>query len=75
MTPKTRPNDQPVRLLFEATTRGQRRVVSRRRTKPKTGCPVKLRGARPAYAEQLFRSAGPGSASAKEDRANRDQVS
>ena len=49
-------------------------AVSRRRSEVQDWMPAELRGARLAYAEQLFRSTGPMAMSAKVDRVYRDQA-
>lgn len=51
------------------------RAVRRRRIRTSDWMPRELRVSRLAYAEQLFRSSGPASVSAKVDRAYRDQAS
>lgn len=48
------------------------RALQRRKTRTSDWLPHELRASRLAYAEQLFRSAGPVSVSAKVDRAYRD---
>ena len=50
------------------------RVIRRRKIRVNEWMPHELRASRLAYAEQLFRSAGPVSVSAKVDRAYRDQA-
>ena len=50
------------------------RTLLRRKTGANDWMPRELRASRLAYAEQLFRSAGPVSVSAKVDRAYRDQT-
>ena len=50
------------------------RTLLRRKTGANDWMPRELRASRLAYAEQLFRSAGPVSVSAKVDRAYRDQA-
>ena len=51
------------------------RTLLRRKTGANDWMPLELRASRLAYAEQLFRSAGPVSVSARVDRAYRDQAS
>ena len=50
------------------------RALQRRKTRTSDWMPHELRASRLAYAEQLFRSAGPVSVSARVDRAYRDQT-
>ena len=50
------------------------RALQRRKTRTSDWMPHELRASRLAYAEHLFRSAGPVSVSAKVDRAYRDQT-
>ena len=50
------------------------RALQRRKTRTSDCLPHELRASRLAYAEQLFRSPGPASVSAKVDRAYRDQA-
>ena len=50
------------------------RALQRRKTRTSDWMPHELRSSQLAYAEQLFRSAGPVSVSAKVDRAYRNQV-
>ena len=50
------------------------RALQRRKTRTSDCLPHELRASRLAYAEQLFRSAGPVSVSARVDRAYRDQA-
>ena len=60
-----------ITLVIVWTARG---AIGRRRSKAQDWMPAELRGARLAYAEQVFRSTGPVVVSAKVDRAYRDQV-
>ena len=50
------------------------RAIQRRKIRTSDWMPPELRASRLAYAEQLFRSAGPVSVSARVDRAYRDQA-
>ena len=60
-----------ITLVIVWTARG---AIGRRRSKAQDWMPAELRGARLAYAEQVFRSTGPVVVSAKVDRAYRDQA-